>query len=215
MATMSSLHTASVLRPCDVDTMAHSPLVDNAFDRQKGYSTLSPRSKEGSTRTLASVDSHSVPAARSHVQTSSLRQKTRRGSFVYDHPQRVRTTRSRDVLECPREKDPVPSSTAEQRSALAVVHNPLWGQFALLVLLMVTLGALAFTIVQLAGDPTASIPNALTTISVHSGDTLGSIASHYAPHADSAAVIERIQDLNELQSTVLLPGQVLVVPVGL
>lgn len=80
---------------------------------------------------------------------------------------------------------------------------------------MVTLGALAFTIVQLAGDPTASIPNALTTISVHSGDTLGSIASHYAPHADSAAVIERIQDLNELQSTVLLPGQVLVVPVGL
>ena len=71
------------------------------------------------------------------------------------------------------------------------------------------------TIVQLTGDPTASLPTNLASVSVQSGDTLGSIALHYAPHADAGAVIARIQELNGLTSSAISPGQVLVVPAGL
>lgn len=105
--------------------------------------------------------------------------------------------------------------SATPREDGALLLAPQWGHIVILLLLMVTVGVLAFTIVQLSGDPSAAIPSTLTTISVQPGDTLGSIASQYAPHADASAVVERIRDLNGLKSAAVAPGQFLVVPAGL
>ena len=49
---------------------------------------------------------------------------------------------------------------------------------------------------------------------VRSGDTLWSIAEYVGPdHADVRAVIAEIRDLNDLESSLIRPGQNLLVPV--
>ena len=50
------------------------------------------------------------------------------------------------------------------------------------------------------------------SVVVQSGDTLWSIAEDVAGTADVRAVVARIQQLNDLQGTVLVPGQVLELP---
>ena len=215
MVTISSLHGTLALRSTESDSVPHSLTLDNAFDRGRGYVTFSRSGRSIPLRVTVPADSSAVVAAQSRVQSPSLRQRARRGSFVYERPRRVRTARSQVGVVSPCDDSALSSSAVVQRSSLGALRNPVWGQLAIIVVLMVTLGVLAFTIAQLVGDPAASIPTSLTTISVRTGDTLGSIASHYAPRADTAAVIDRIRDLNELQSAALLPGQVLVVPAGL
>ncbi len=49
---------------------------------------------------------------------------------------------------------------------------------------------------------------------VRSGDTLWTIAEETAPGADIRGVIAEIRDLNDLESSLIIPGQTLVVPVG-
>jgi nucleoid-associated protein YgaU len=51
-----------------------------------------------------------------------------------------------------------------------------------------------------------------TSVEVRSGDTLWSIASSVAGDGDVRAVVDAIQELNGLDGTVLVPGQVLVLP---
>jgi nucleoid-associated protein YgaU len=50
------------------------------------------------------------------------------------------------------------------------------------------------------------------SVVVQPGDTLWSIAADAAGTADVRAVVDRIQELNGLQGTVLMPGQVLELP---
>jgi LysM repeat protein len=50
------------------------------------------------------------------------------------------------------------------------------------------------------------------SVVVQPGDTLWSIAAGTAGTADVRAVVDRIQELNGLQGTVLMPGQVLELP---
>ena len=215
MVTMSSLGGTSALCPTGSENVIHSLTLDNVFDRGRSCGVSTRRGRGIPLRAGAFASPSSVVASQTRVQAPSLRQRAGRGSFVYEHPRRVRTARSRAGVVSPLDNSAVSSSSEAQSSTRGALHNPAWGQAAIIVLLMVTLGVLAFTIAQLVGDPAASIPTSLTTISVRTGDTLGSIASHYAPQADTAAVIDRIRDLNALQSTALLPGQVLVVPAGL
>ncbi len=49
---------------------------------------------------------------------------------------------------------------------------------------------------------------------VRSGDTLWTIAEEAVPDADVRGVIAEIRDLNDLDSSLIVPGQTLVVPVG-
>ena len=46
------------------------------------------------------------------------------------------------------------------------------------------------------------------------GDSLWSIAEEIAPDEDTRGVISEIRDINDLETSLLLPGQILVVPVG-
>jgi nucleoid-associated protein YgaU len=50
------------------------------------------------------------------------------------------------------------------------------------------------------------------SVVVQPGDTLWSIATDAAGTADVRAVVDRIQELNDLQGAVLIPGQVLELP---
>jgi nucleoid-associated protein YgaU len=56
---------------------------------------------------------------------------------------------------------------------------------------------------QLAGE---------TSVVVQGGDTLWSIASSVAGDGDVRAVVDQIQQLNHLDGTELVPGQVLQLP---
>ena len=47
---------------------------------------------------------------------------------------------------------------------------------------------------------------------VHSGDTLWAIAAHEAPQADQREYVSKLVDLNALTSSVLVPGQQLLLP---
>jgi LysM repeat protein len=51
------------------------------------------------------------------------------------------------------------------------------------------------------------------TVTVHPGDTLWSIAAtHARPNADVQEVVDRIADVNHLQTGALLPGERLRIP---
>ncbi len=49
---------------------------------------------------------------------------------------------------------------------------------------------------------------------VRSGDTLWMIAEDISPDADVRGLIAEIRNLNDLESSLIIPGQTLVVPVG-
>jgi len=50
------------------------------------------------------------------------------------------------------------------------------------------------------------------TVTVHSGDTLWSIARSVAPEADPREVVDALQDVNGIDGAGLVPGQVLLLP---
>jgi LysM domain len=55
-------------------------------------------------------------------------------------------------------------------------------------------------------------PAGHSSVVVEPGDTLWSIARQVAPEEDTRAVVDAIEDVNELDSTLLVPGQVLQLP---
>jgi len=61
---------------------------------------------------------------------------------------------------------------------------------------------------------TASIPERLAVVQVHAGETLTHIAERVAPDAPVGPVVERIRELNQLQTGALDAGQTLIAPVG-
>ena len=135
-----------------------------------------------------------------------MRVRNRRGSFSYERPRRVRV---------PSPEYPRLEESRNRNAQIAAVTNARNLQSVMIfILLAAVIGVLWFTIAQLAGDPMATLPSELGTVSVQSGDTLSSIAGKVAPTADRTAMIERIQELNKLSSVVVYPGQLLVVPMG-
>ena len=63
---------------------------------------------------------------------------------------------------------------------------------------------------QVAGA--SSTKAAVSHYVVHSGDTLWAIAAQEAPNADQRDYVSKLVDLNQLTSSVLVPGQRLLLP---
>jgi predicted Zn-dependent protease len=60
----------------------------------------------------------------------------------------------------------------------------------------------------------APAPDRLAVIQVQTGETLQHVAQRVAPGAPVGQVIERIRELNQLESVALDAGQTLIAPVG-
>lgn len=60
----------------------------------------------------------------------------------------------------------------------------------------------------------APVPDRLAVVQVHAGETLHQVAHRVAPGAPVDQVMERIRDLNQLESAALDAGQTLIAPVG-
>ena len=60
----------------------------------------------------------------------------------------------------------------------------------------------------------AQIPGRLAVVQVQSGESLQHVAQRVAPDAPVADVVERIRELNKLESVALDAGQTLIAPVA-
>jgi hypothetical protein len=71
-------------------------------------------------------------------------------------------------------------------------------------------------VAQLGGvaGSTAPVPDRLAVIQVQTGETLQHVAARVAPDAPVGQVVERIRELNQLESVRLDAGQTLIAPVG-
>jgi LysM domain len=71
-------------------------------------------------------------------------------------------------------------------------------------------------VAQLGGvvGSTAPVPDRLAVIQVQTGETLQHVAQRVAPDAPVGQVVERIRELNQLDSVALDAGQTLIAPVG-
>jgi hypothetical protein len=78
-------------------------------------------------------------------------------------------------------------------------------------LMMLVLFVLFFGRVVESGAAPANTGTAV--VHVQSGESLGDIASRIAPEMPTAAVVEKIMDLNAMSNSALSPGQSLVAPV--
>lgn len=58
------------------------------------------------------------------------------------------------------------------------------------------------------------VPNTLAVVQVQTGETLAQVAHRVAPDAPVAHVVDRIRELNQLESASLDAGQTLIAPVG-
>jgi predicted Zn-dependent protease len=89
------------------------------------------------------------------------------------------------------------------------------GSIGWLVLVGVVTFAVVLGLSWSMGSTSDSIPTRTTTVQVHSGQTLWTVAQHAAPSASAAAVVDRIRSLNGLgDDAVLYPGELLRVPSG-
>jgi hypothetical protein len=62
--------------------------------------------------------------------------------------------------------------------------------------------------------PSAAVPDQLAVIQVQTGETLQHVARRVAPDAPASQVVERIRELNQLDTSALDAGQTLIAPVG-
>lgn len=58
------------------------------------------------------------------------------------------------------------------------------------------------------------VPDTLSVVQVQAGETLAHVAHRVAPDAPVAHVVDRIRELNQLESASLDAGQTLIAPVG-
>jgi hypothetical protein len=62
--------------------------------------------------------------------------------------------------------------------------------------------------------PQAAVPNRLAVVQVQAGETLQHVARRVAPDAPVGQVVDRIRELNKLDSAALDAGQTLIAPIG-
>jgi hypothetical protein len=69
---------------------------------------------------------------------------------------------------------------------------------------------------QFSGSPDAAeqLPDQLAVVQVQAGETLQQLAGRVAPDAPAGQVMQRIRDLNKLDSASLDAGQTLIAPIG-
>jgi hypothetical protein len=79
-------------------------------------------------------------------------------------------------------------------------------------LITIWLGSLAH-LGGLSGNDTP-VPEQLAVVQVQAGETLQHVASRVAPDAPVGQVMQRIRDLNKLDTAALDAGQTLIAPVG-
>ena len=63
-------------------------------------------------------------------------------------------------------------------------------------------------------DAAAPVPARLAVVQVQTGESLQQVAQRVAPDAPVGAVVDRIRELNELDSAAVDAGQTLIAPVG-
>ncbi len=61
---------------------------------------------------------------------------------------------------------------------------------------------------------TEQAPDQLAVVQVQAGETLQQLAGRVAPDAPAGQIMQRIRDLNELDSASLDAGQTLIAPIG-
>ena len=103
------------------------------------------------------------------------------------------------VSRAPHARRPVSASVTVALAALAALIT-LW------------LGTLA----QFSGERAAavSVPERLAVVQVHAGETLQQIARRVAPDVPAGQVVDRIRDLNQLESASVDAGQTLIAPLA-
>ena len=60
----------------------------------------------------------------------------------------------------------------------------------------------------------ARVPDRLSVVRVEGGESLQDVAHRVAPDAPAAQVVQRIRELNDLNSPALAAGQTLIAPIG-
>ncbi|MGW0158387.1 LysM peptidoglycan-binding domain-containing protein [Mycobacterium sp. NPDC003323] len=65
-----------------------------------------------------------------------------------------------------------------------------------------------------ASDQPIEMPTRLSVVEVQAGETLHSIAERVAPDVPADSVMERIRELNKLDSGAVRAGQTLIAPIG-
>jgi len=89
------------------------------------------------------------------------------------------------------------------------------GLALLAALITVWLGVVAqFGGIVGTGDSSAPVPDTLAVVQVQSGESLQQVAQRVAPDAAVGHVVDRIRELNQLESASLDAGQTLIAPVG-
>ena len=83
---------------------------------------------------------------------------------------------------------------------------------ALAALITLWLGSLAHF--SAGAVAPVQVPDQLAVIQVQAGESLQQVAARVAPDAPVSQVVERIRDLNKLDSASLEAGQTLIAPVG-
>ena len=105
----------------------------------------------------------------------------------------------------------VPMSRAShRRRPITPVRTVLLALLAAMI--TVWLGLVA----QLGGvaGSAAPVPDRLAVVQVQTGETLQHVAARVAPDAPVGQVVERIRELNKLESVALDVGQTLIAPIG-
>jgi len=85
---------------------------------------------------------------------------------------------------------------------------------ALLAALITVWLGLVTQFAGVVGGATLPVPGELAVVTVQAGETLHQLAARVAPEAPTGDVIERIRELNELDSGALDSGRTLIAPVG-
>lgn len=80
-------------------------------------------------------------------------------------------------------------------------------------LITLWLGSLAHLSGHESAAP-AQLPDRLAVVQVQAGETLQQLAGRVAPDAPIGQVVDRIRDLNHLESAMVDAGQTLVAPIG-
>ncbi len=85
----------------------------------------------------------------------------------------------------------------------------------LAALITLWLGSLAQSGLQRSAAPAiVGVPDQLAVVQVHPGETLQQLAGRVAPGAPVGQTVERIRDLNKLDSTAVNAGRTLIAPLG-
>ncbi|MDY6996532.1 MAG: LysM peptidoglycan-binding domain-containing protein [Actinomycetota bacterium] len=130
--------------------------------------------------------------------------------------------RHRGATTGPRSRRPAGAALQYRGTGVLVSrasHRPRPITPATTVLLAVIAGAITLwlgLVAQAGGvvGGAAEIPSRLAVVQVQTGESLQQVAQRVAPGAPVSDVVDRIRDLNKLESAALDAGQTLIAPVG-